>query len=441
MPRPAGPARRPRGLGCSVPMSQPVVVAAASPAQRQDPHRVSWPQVVTWALTRGLVLGLAVRELGRGTLFSDPNLVWSWATRTPFAGEDAPALAEYPGAARVLALTGRLTDSPVTFGWAWVVTFLLVDLVLLAVLARAGRAGAWLWVLGGAALGPVVWLRYDLLVGLLAVGAVMLRDRRPGWSGWVLGMAVLLKLWPVVLVPALLLRVGWQRFGGGLAVTVGAGLLVEAVARGPSSVLTPLTYQTDRGVQVESLWATPTLVASRAEDPTQVWEFAFRAYQLQGADAGPATVVTIAVLAVAGVLLLVGTQRCHPFRLPAVRAQGASLMAVLAVATNAVFSPQYVMWFLPLVCLAVASTWRDRAARTGLSQATVGTAVALAALTQMVWPWGYDDLLLLEPWALTVLAVRNVLVLVLAALLAVGVWTSVAPARQPSASARNDRRT
>lgn len=396
--------------------------------------------LAAWASSRAVVLVLATSRLDWGTLFNDPALLWAWATGAPFGGDPDPSLEEYPGAARLVALTGRLTESAEAFGWGWVAAFLLVDLAVLVVLAQAGRTGAWLWVVGGAALGPVLWLRYDLLVSLLALVAVMLRDRRPAWSGMALGLAVLLKLWPLVLVAALAPRGRWTRWAGAGAATVGAGVLIEVVLRGPSSVLTPLTYQSDRGVQIESLWATAALIGGRDGDPTEVWEFAFRAYQLQDAEPVWATAVAVAVMASAGLGSVVAVGRCAPDLVPSVRAYAAALLAVSVVLTNTVFSPQYVIWFLPLVALAVSWSWRAPELRGPVLPVTVGTLLAVAALTQRIWPWRYPDLLRLEPSALAVLVTRNLLVLVLAGVLAWSLWRLAQAARRPQ-PARNESLT
>ena len=377
--------------------------------------------VTAWALSRAVVVVVATSSLGRGTLFNDPNLLWAWATGSPFGGADAPELAEYPGLARLLALSARLTPSPETFGWAWIAAMLVVDLLVLLVLWRARPAAGWFWVVSGAALGPVMWLRYDLLVALLALVAVAQRQRRPGWAGVALGLAVLLKLWPLVLIPALLLRGDWRRWLVAASATVGAGLAVEALLRGPASVLTPVVWQRERGVQIESLWATSTLVARRGDDPSTVWEFAYRAYQLQGSGTAVPTIVAVLVMSAAGVAVLLATSRVDVARLGEVRATGAALLTVLVVATNTVFSPQYVIWVLPLVGLVVARS-RDGA------RALAGTSVLAAALTQVIWPWGYESLLALDAGMLAALVARNLLVLVLAGLLAwrlLRQWTPV----------------
>lgn len=382
-----------------------------------------------WAVSRAVVMAFAVDRLSRPTLFNDPDLLWAWANAAPFGPDDSPALSEYPGAARLLALSGRLAATPEAFGWGWVAAMLVVDLALLGVLWRAGRPGAWFWVVGGALLGPVVWLRYDLLVALLAVLAVAWRDRRPAWAGVALALAVLLKLWPIVLVAALLPRGDWRRWTAGLGATLGAGLAVELALRGPSSLLTPVTYQSERGVQIESLFATPVLIAGRDDPPQQVWEFAFRAFQLQGSDGALSTVVAVVVLGTAGLATLAAAHRAPAEGLPLVRVTGAALLVALVVATNSVFSPQYVMWFLPLVALAVA--WAPR-----VDWPLVVVAWGIAGLTQTVWPWKYESLLLLDAATLAALAARNGLVLVLSAILA---WRLTALVRDPQPGTNESR--
>jgi hypothetical protein len=396
------------------------VVAAAG----TRPGRAAvWVMVGAWALTRALVLGSALAEQSRGTLFNDIALVWAWANQQPFGDDATPTLTEYPGLARLLALSGRLAPSPEVYGWAWIAAMLAVDLALLLVLARRSRRSGWLWLIGGAALGPVLWLRYDLLVAALAVAAVLARRRSPAASGVLLALAVLLKLWPLVLAAALLPRQGWQRFAAAASGTLAVGVLLEALVLGRSSVLGPLTYQSGRGLQVESLAATPLMWASRGEPPTSVWEFEFRAYQLQGTNGSNADLIGLALLAVVGLLVLWRLARAaDDGTLDARRASAAALLATVLVAVNTVFSPQYVLWFLPLTALAAAGTL--------LPRATDVVLVALAALTQVIWPWSYVDLLNLLDGTLLVLAVRNALVVVLAGLLAVAVWRA-GPGRVP----------
>jgi uncharacterized membrane protein len=393
--------------------------------------------VTTWAVTRAVVLGWALSQLDRPTLFNDIDLVWAWANQVPFADGPAPTLTEYPGLARLLALTGRLAPTGQAFGWGWIAVMLLIDLALLLMLARVGHRSGWLWVVGGAALGPVLWVRYDLLVAALAVAAVLQRRRASGWSGVLLGAAVLLKLWPVVLVAALLPREGWRRWTAAFAATVLGGLLVEALLLGRASVLGPFAYQSGRGLQIESLPATPLLWAARGQPPETVWEFEFRAFQLQGTQGSATDQLGLLVLAAIGLLVLLRLARGreNAAALDARRASAAALLATVLVAVNTVFSPQYVLWVLPLTALAAASPLVPRA--------TDAVLVAVCGLTQVIWPWQYLDLLALRDGTLLLLVVRNVLIVVLAGLLAVAMLRRAGPPapRQATQPATNDSRT
>lgn len=383
-----------------------------------------------WLLSRVLVIVAAVTQLTRATLFSDPNLLWAWANGVAYGSDTDPALDEYPGAARLLALSGRLARSHETFGWGWIAALLLVDLLVLVVLVRTDRRAGWLWVVAGAALGPVMWLRYDLLVALLALVAVLQRDRRPAISGMLLAAAILLKLWPAVLLAALLPRRGWQRLLGASAGVLAFGVSLELLLSEPSSVLGPFTYQSDRGLQIESLAATPSLVAGRDQAPDEVWEFAFRAYQVQDSDSGLVTLLAVVVLASVGVAVLWATHRCHEQHLAAVRVTGSAVVVVALVAANSVFSPQYVMWFLPFAVLV--------AAQNGPHWPMVAATVGVAGLTQVIWPWSYKYLLALEDWTLAVLVTRNVIVVVLGVLLAIQLW-SLARERTPQPVMKDSR--
>jgi hypothetical protein len=386
--------------------------------------------LAVWAASRWWVIEHAVDRLPRTTLFNDINLVWAWAHQAPFGDDPAPTLTEYPGLARLLATSALLTPDPVSFGWAWIGVMLVVDLVLLLVLARSGTRPAWLWVVGGAALGPVVWLRYDLLVAALAVGAVALRRGRPGWSGVLLGLAVLLKLWPLVLVAALLPGRAWRRWAVAAGGTLALGVVAEALVVGRASLLAPFAYQSGRGLQVESLPATPLLWASRGEPPTQVWEFAFRAYQLQdsaGSGWDLLGLVLVGLVGAAVLLLQVRARGMGEAGQDALRASSAALVAAALVAANTVFSPQYVLWFLPLAALAAAAASVPRAVDAVL--------VGIAALTHVIWPWYYVDLLNLVDGTLLVLTLRNGLMVLLVVLLALVVARQAGGAQLPGLAA------
>ena len=84
--------------------------------------------------------------------------------------------------------------------------------------------------LGALALGPVVLSRFDLWPATLTIGAVALLvyDRRR-LAFALLGLAFAAKLFPVVILPPMLIYV-WRREGRRQAVTSGLCFLVVALA-------------------------------------------------------------------------------------------------------------------------------------------------------------------------------------------------------------------
>jgi ABC-type sugar transport system permease subunit len=97
----------------------------------------------------------------------------------------------------------------------------------------------------------------------------------------------------------------------------------------------------------------------------------------------------------------------------------ASLAAVAALAVFAkVLSPQFLTWTIPLLALAVA--WR-------LYALASLTAVA-SVLTLVEFPSHYFDLVAREPWAVAVVAIRDLALLAAVAL-------AVAATRRPGAAA------
>jgi hypothetical protein len=398
----------------------------AEPTRRSASSVVGAPQVrlaAEWLITRLLVITLvAAFPQGRDAyLSSDIGVFWSAAT----SGQPlAEALPEYPGLGRAFALVGGLFDDQAAFGLAWLTAMLLVDALLTLMLAGHTDRSARIWVYGGAALGPLVWLRFDLLVALLVVAALLKRQRSPEWSGVLLGLAVLLKAWPVVLAAALFPGLRQLRWAGAATAAVAAGILIDVAAAGPRSVLSPWTNQSGRGVQIESTFATPTLVGAVGDAPNEVVQFVNRAYHLTEDFGGWPTLIALVVLATTAVVVFVACVRGKGVGQFEVQAIGAALLASMAVAVNPVFSPQYVMWFLPLLAVAASSQ--------AVPRATAWLAVLAAGLTQLIYPWFYRDVVELELWGVGLLVARNLIILVMVGHL---VWALMS--RWPGSSERS----
>lgn len=355
----------------------------------------------------------------------------------------------YPGGALAVLLVASAAGTA-AFWWGWMVLVTVLDGVAFALaLRRPGgtRAGAW-WLVFLVALGPVALARLDAVVVALMSVALLVGIARPRTAAVLLAAGGWIKVTPGLLLLALAATTRrWVRDVVGpaaaLSVVVAGGLL--ALGAG-SRLWSFLGDQTGRGLQVEAVAATPWVLAAPFTDRVRIeYDRDLNTYEVLGPGAaGAARLLDVVMLAgvVAVVALLWRRRRAlDGAGVPRVAggpdaagttpwvellARGALALVLLLVVANKVGSPQYVTWFAPPVVAALAATlpgWRRTAA--GL--------LVVAALTQVVFPWGYTPLLHAAPVMVAVLAVRNVLVV---ALLVATVHALVAgPARAPSARA------
>lgn len=305
-----------------------------------------------------------------------------------------------PGAAGVIGLPGL---TPLRYYPSFVALTLVVDALVLAVLLRGGRgghrAGAWLWICGTTALGPIVLNRFDTLPTLLAVAALALAGTggagRSAGAGALLGLGAAVKVWPVLLIVVIRQR---NRALAGAAV-VAAGLLAGLGAAGRlGEGLDFLNNQQARGLQVETLAATPYLLARVLGAPGIRVVREYGAYQVHGP--GVSAVVTLTTLA-SGLVVLAFLWLA--WRRPG--NVGLALAGLLAVLLTArVLSPQYLVWALGLAAVALT----DPASR---QRVTAGLLVAACALTQWLFPIWYAGLIRGAVGSTLLLALRNAVLL------------------------------
>jgi glycosyl transferase family 87 len=208
------------------------------------------------------------------------------------------------------------------------------------------------------ALGPVILTRYDLWPAALVAGALaaLAADRSRLGLG-LLAVAAAAKLYPLVLLPLALVYVGRRRGRREalISLAVFAGVAVAIVL--PFAVLSPgglaesVTRQGGRPLQVESLGAALLLGGHQLElyEPTVVSTFGSQnlAGPLPDALATMQTGLMAFAVAAVWVLFAVGT---------ATRARlfvGSAAAVVAFVAFGKVLSPQFLIWLIPLVPLAL----------------------------------------------------------------------------------------
>jgi hypothetical protein len=307
--------------------------------------------------------------------------------------------------------------------YAYLAVFIVLMLALdatftVALWRAAGRRhtpGLRLWILVVPLLGPIVYARFDLVPAVLAGGALLaVAGTRPAIAGVLTGAGAAVKLWPVALLPALLLdRRGRRRAVAGF-LAVGAVAVAGTVAAGGiARLLSPLTWQGDRGLQIESLFAVPLLCARLVSPSTWATPYTrFYAFQVEGPGAATladlSTVATVAALGLLGWLCWRVLRRGHrPDEVGAVAGLLMTGTACLLVVTNRTLSPQYLIWVGALLaalgCVAPAEPTLPRLLRLLLVS---------CALTQVIYPIGYA-LLTNETWAtwvgVALLTARNAL--------------------------------
>lgn len=277
---------------------------------------------------------------------------------------------------------------------------LLLTLAVLFAVKAADRLDASLgdsslaWSLASlAALGVVAVRRYDAVVSLAASAALFgLVARRPIFSGaaWATGVAA--KGAPVILAPLALLWY-WTRgdfpalWRASLAAVLTLGLAGAAfLALAGAHYADPFAYHAARPLQFESFWG-GLLIAAQAFDP----DIATTAYSF-GSDnivsAYEPLLRRVASLAPALAILAVYVWAFLRLRR---EPDGAGQFSVLAAAACAcfvafatlgkVFSPQYLVWLIPLGALA---SLRAEGARKWL--------IAALALAQFEYPFLYSSL-------------------------------------------------
>jgi hypothetical protein len=280
-------------------------------------------------------------------------------------------------------------------------------------------AGAWYWVCGVPLLGAISVGRFDMVTVALTVGALLVADGtrdRGVVRGVLIGVATAIKVWPVTALTGV--PPGqWRR---SVAASVAVVAAVWAVF--PTQMASFLAHQYTRGIEIESVAATPFMVWRLAGWPGRI-VFSFGSWQLSGAYAGLAEdAAKIGLVLAAGLVvawwlgLVAGRIRWRPeFATDAPLA--ATLLFLLA---SQVLSPQYMLWAIGLAAACLAT---GRTAQRPATMAVLGA----AGLTQLNFPFGWGSLVSGSAVLTAVLVARNVLLVVATVLAARAVARDLLP--------------
>lgn len=328
---------------------------------------------------------------------------------------------QYPPAAALAVLAPALLPF-LEYASAFFVLALACDaLVVLLLLYAAGRpgtraAGAWMWVAGVPLLGPTVYARYDLMVTAVAVAALLAGVRHPRVLGALAAFGALMKVWPVLLLAGTA-RGRATRLSWSAAAMTAGGLLLAAAAALPGAFAF-LTFQRDRGLEVESLGALVFHLARQFGWEGRV-ELRYGSMEFAGAHVGPVSTLALGLSVLALGWLLVWRLRARTFAVHT-PADAAFTAVLLFTTTSRVISPQYMVWLVGLasVCLVF------RGSRMALPACLV---LVATGVTLLEFPLGFAHVVASDAEGVTLLVVRNGLLV--AATLSAGrrLWRGTVP--------------
>jgi len=404
----------------------PAAAEAVPPAARWYRSDRHWPDryrpgpwagglrvpLVCWAVTRLLTVGAALA--GAGGSGDEVHLLYpAWAAELAhghFPFHDTQW--QYPPVAGLVFLAPRALPF-LGYATAFALLMLLCDAVVTLLLARAAKVpgrsnhGLWLWTLGLPLLLQLPYIRFDVAVTALAVGAVLLLDRAPTGGGALAALGGLVKAWPVlVLIGAPRGRSTRRSWVSAVVTALAAS---GALASAFSHAFGFLSEQGSRGIEIESLPGSLLLVARRFGYHGGI-HYRYGSFQVGGHGVDDLATAVLVLTVLGFGWLLWWRLRARRWS-PATAADAALTAMLIFVTTSRVISPQYLVWLIGLgaVCLVFRET----------SQRPVALALLpLTVLTTLVYPVLWQPLLHGQALATGVLLLRDV------GLLAITLWSA-----------------
>jgi hypothetical protein len=364
-----------------------------------------------WALTASKLFPDAIS-------FGDLSLYDYWAYQVDNGTGVYGLVTEwvYPALAFVpIWIAGALNLVSYEVSWLALVFVLNTAAVLLLVRRESngelfsGTYASWAFLSALLLLGPVAVSRIDSVSAALAIlGLVAIKRNSTGIAAALFTIAGWIKIWPVALFVAMI-SVFKKRLQAIIAATIiSATIIGIGLLAGGTKVFGFVLQQQERGIQIESVMATPWMWLAKLGSANIFFDDSILTNQVSGPLvqelAAVSNYLLFTALAITVLLAIravrAGRNRTQVFAL-------AALTGVLdLIVFNKVGSPQFMIWLaVPLVALVYFGINKSKVAL------AMGAAILL--LTQLVYPVFYIELLGLETMALGLLTVRNLLLVAL----------------------------
>jgi hypothetical protein len=418
------------------------------------PYRRS---IYWWAGTRTLLMLWALNYVpyfSRGAVLGDVVTYSNWSSimvHGSFPASD-PEWQYPPAAALVMLFPKILAATGIGYIDSFFIFALIADFAVLALLVgqadRISRqtagpgqtagtpylAGVWAWVLGGFALGPILFMRYDVIVTALAVGGMVYTVRSTAKRGaeraesrtWLvrgalLGLGAVVKVWPVVLLlgapPA---KRGRRTLTWAVISAAGISAVLAVSLNGALSFV---SKQGGRGIEVESVLASPFMMAAWFGYPAQtVHEFGNFQISGPGADLVGGAAIFLTLLGFAAVLWW-RLRRMRPESwTPALMYDVGFTTLLIMVVTSRVLSPQYLVWLIGTAALCLAEHGPGRRATLMYKPAMIVMGCTL--VSQVEFPLLFGEVMYHGFWGTALVAARNTALVVATVMAMRALWRS-----------------
>lgn len=357
------------------------------------------------------------------TPFNDVTLYATWVDRglatNQWPGTNEPGV--YPLLALIPMIVARWFSSDPVAGWLTFIALLNTAAVVAISRRVNGVHAAAYWLTFIALLGPVAIGRIDAVAAALDVFVVI--AMLLGKNRLTIALATAgawIKIWPVVHVLARLVsakdRTQLTRWvGAALAASLGV-IAVGIALGGNENMFSFLWLMGNRGIQIESPIALPWMWGTHLGwgDSSVYFESNIITFQVLGPGSEVVSKLMMPTLLIAlGITAFLGWRAARSGADTGFIFVLTGLTATLdLIVFNKVGSPQFEAWLaIPLIAglLFGIPGWR----------LPLWFGLAISALTQWVYPLNYDAVVNTDALALTVLTLRNVL------LIALLVWANV----------------
>jgi hypothetical protein len=326
-----------------------------------------WVWAGVWLLTRFLIVAhVGFWNNAIGPQWEDVSIFGVWSEELGvhhvLPAEEAW---QYPPGAALLLVLPRIGWA--AFGYDFVATMLILDLIGLVLLARLGQregsdAGVWVWLLAMPMLRALPVLRFDLAPTVLAIGAMLIIHRRPAWFGALAGLGAMIKAWPIALLFGEWDRARLLRSVAGAAAAIALVFAVSAIAFSGNQ-LGFLKEESGRGLQVEAVASLPWHLRQYVTGQEIDAGIRYRAWEIEdhGADviADVLKWLSLAALIAAGFWWLARSRAIRRGREAlagaAVSRDFIFVVVLLLVVTSRVLSPQYMIWMLGLAAVVLTA--------------------------------------------------------------------------------------